>query len=71
MRNSAQLLDDITILRFRDLRDVGVIRNRVTLDRWVKAGKFPQPVRLGENSIGWRLSDVRRWMDERSGGSVA
>lgn len=30
-----------------------------------KAGEFVPRVRLGANSVGWRESDVMRWLDER------
>lgn len=29
-----------------------------TLDRKIKAGQFPAPLRLGENSVGWLESTV-------------
>lgn len=32
-----------------------------TLWRWVKDGKFPQPVKLGPGSTRWRESDVLAW----------
>ena len=36
-----------------------------TLYAWVKAGRFPAPVKLGVRSVGWRLSDVQGWLDSR------
>lgn len=36
-----------------------------TLYAWVAQGRFPAPVRLGERSVGWRLSDVQGWLDSR------
>jgi predicted DNA-binding transcriptional regulator AlpA len=32
-----------------------------TLWRWVKAKKFPQPVKLGPGTTAWRADDVRAW----------
>jgi prophage regulatory protein len=64
MRQPIPIPDDISILRFRDLVETGIVRNRSTLDRWVRAGRFPAPVRLGEHSVGWRLVDVRQWLEE-------
>jgi len=32
-----------------------------TLWRWVKAKKFPAPVKLSIGVTAWRLSDVREW----------
>jgi predicted DNA-binding transcriptional regulator AlpA len=32
-----------------------------TLWRLVSAGKFPKPIRLANQIIAWRASDVREW----------
>jgi len=37
-----------------------------TLWRWERAGQFPRRVRLGLNSVGWRESDIDRWIAERA-----
>lgn len=29
-----------------------------TLYRWIRVGLFPRPVRLGPNTVGWRVSDL-------------
>jgi predicted DNA-binding transcriptional regulator AlpA len=36
-----------------------------TLWRKVKAGGFPQPVKLSERVTAWRVEDIRAWMHER------
>ncbi|MDN3520019.1 helix-turn-helix domain-containing protein [Halomonas ramblicola] len=36
-----------------------------TIWRWVRQGRFPAPVKLGENCTRWRLSDLERWEAER------
>lgn len=36
-----------------------------TIWRKEKAGEFPQRVRLGKNSVGWREADVMEWLDGR------
>ena len=33
-----------------------------TLWRWVKEGKFPQPIKLSPRVTAWRAEDVRDWM---------
>jgi prophage regulatory protein len=33
-----------------------------TLWRQVTAGKFPQPVKIGERRVAWRTADVDCWM---------
>lgn len=35
---------------------------RATLHRWVAAGDFPRPVRLGPGVAAWRVEDVRAWI---------
>jgi len=32
---------------------------------WVKAGKFPAPIKLSENCTAWIAADVERWAAER------
>lgn len=56
----------LMILRFDDLLKLNLFRNRVTLARWIKAGRFPAPIQLGPNSVGWRARDVQEWLDCRA-----
>ena len=39
--------------------------SRVTIWRRVKAGKFPAPLVLGENSIGWTAQSIEDWLKNR------
>lgn len=39
--------------------------SRTTIWRRVRAGTFPAPVQLGENSIGWPESEITAWLAER------
>jgi prophage regulatory protein len=53
-----------TILRLPDvLRRVGLQRS--SLYAMIAEARFPAPVRLGLRSVGWRESDVVRWISER------
>lgn len=36
-----------------------------TLDRWVAAGAFPAPIRLGPKTLVWRTSTVAAWLAAR------
>ena len=36
-----------------------------TLFRWVRAGNFPKPIRLGPNTVGWLEADVDAWLDAK------
>jgi prophage regulatory protein len=31
--------------------------------RQMAEGRFPRPVRLGKNAVGWRLSSVLAWLE--------
>jgi predicted DNA-binding transcriptional regulator AlpA len=58
----------LIVLRYRDLLAAGIVRNRTTLQRWQSrdTDPFPQPIRLGENSVAWRQSDVEAWLERRA-----
>jgi prophage regulatory protein len=36
-----------------------------TIWRKVKAGTFPQPVKLGERITAWRMDDIEKWLAAR------
>ena len=42
----------------------GVSKN--TIWRWVREGKFPAPVKLGENCTRWRIADITAWENSLS-----
>ena len=37
-----------------------------TLWRWVKAGKFPEPIRLSDRVTAWETSKVNAWIQSQS-----
>ena len=39
--------------------------SRATIYRWIKAGNFPKPVRLGPNMVRWKASDIKAWMIQK------
>ena len=52
------------LLREREIeRRVGF--SRVTLWRWVRAGRFPSPRRIGTTHIGWLEDEVEAWIRAR------
>lgn len=51
----------VEFLRYQDLVQRNIIRNRTTLGRWIKAGVFPKPVKLGKYTIAWRVTDINAW----------
>lgn len=42
-----------------------------TLWRWVKAGKFPAPVRLSKRVTAWESSKIAAWIEQASGKGAA
>jgi prophage regulatory protein len=50
------------------LRMIGV--SRTTLWRMVRAGLFPQPVRITKRNTGYIFDDVESWMRDRARGSA-
>jgi len=36
------------------------------IGRLEKAGQFPKRICIGKRRVGWRLSDVEAWLDQRS-----
>lgn len=39
--------------------------SRSTLYAQMKDGTFPRPIRLGARAVGWRKSDIEKWLSER------
>jgi|GEM_PF-1383200 len=39
--------------------------SKSTLWSWVKAAKFPAPIRIGPRTTGWRVADVRAWLEKQ------
>lgn len=39
--------------------------SRSSIYRWIKAGKFPAPVRIGERACAWDARAVDRWIAAR------
>lgn len=37
-------------------------RSRTSIYNDVKAGRFPEPIRIGPRAIAWRESDIQDWM---------
>jgi prophage regulatory protein len=51
-----------TLIRLGDVCElVGVCRS--TVYRWMSEGTFPEPVRIGEKAVRWRIDDVERWRE--------
>jgi len=54
--------------RFMRIPEVAKVTGlaKSTIRYCVEAGTFPAPVRLTARAVGWRESEIKRWMDERA-----
>ncbi len=54
---------------FAPIRTVCAVttKSKPTIYRWIKNGTFPAPVRLGPNSVGFRVEQVRAWLADPAG----
>ena len=32
----------------------------------MKNGTFPKPIKIGERAVGWRMSEVNAWLEQRT-----
>lgn len=61
--------DDLRMLRIEQVLDLFPV-SRVTLYRMIRAGEFPEPMKMGRTSL-WRRSHLRRLIEERDIPAVA
>ena len=52
-------------LRYADLRALGVVNNRVTLNNWIRNLGFPSGQLTGPNSRTWGEAEVQAWIAKR------
>ncbi|MNV47570.1 Prophage CP4-57 regulatory protein (AlpA) [compost metagenome] len=49
---------------------IGDLQRVIGLSKWtvynlMKTGDFPRPVQLTSKAVGWRTSDVEKWVNDR------
>lgn len=49
------------IIRRRDVEHITGL-SRSSIYAKMARGTFPKPVKLGENSVGWKESDIQDWI---------
>ena len=54
---------DIVIDRVEVLELVPV--SYPTLWKWMRSGRFPRALRIGEQKLAWREDEIRAWIDSR------
>jgi hypothetical protein len=53
-------------LRFRDLKDRGIVNNRVTLKNWIEKLGFPPGQLTGPNTRTWdEDTEIKPWLASR------
>ena len=52
-------------LRYRDLEERGIVRNRPTLSNWIRDRGFPPGQLTGPNSRTWEEDEVAAWLAAR------
>ena len=40
--------------------------SNATLWRWIKAGRFPAPMKIGKKKVAWRSSVLAHWIAQRT-----
>lgn len=53
-----------TLLRLPKVKKITGL-GRSTIYRMMKAGEFPRPVAISRGAVGWRQSDIERWIESR------
>ena len=52
------------IIRAKEVQSMAGL-SRTTLWRLENKGEFPRRISLGGNSVGWKLSEIKQWIDAR------
>ena len=56
---------NIKYLRFPDLQNKGIVKNSMTLYRWIHPHGFPRGILLGPNTRVWPADEVATWIKSR------
>lgn len=54
-----------TILRLPEVRKYTGFPTSTIYDH-IKKGFLPRPIKIGPRAVGWRLSDLEKWLEERT-----
>ena len=57
--------DPVRLVRLRELQRTLIPLSRSTIWRHVRAKTMPSPIRLSQNAIAWKRSEIERWIEER------
>lgn len=60
-----ELMENISIIRLPQVIQLVGLRRTCIYDM-MKMGTFPRAVALGARAVGWRLGDIRAWLQSRT-----
>jgi prophage regulatory protein len=55
----------MVVLSFPELGERGIRFTRQHLHRLIRAGKFPAPIKIGENTNAWVEPEIDQYMKDR------
>lgn len=55
-------MNDLKIIRPKELADLLSV-SAATLWRMEKSGKLPPKVTLSKRAVGWKETDIKKWID--------
>jgi len=53
------------LIRYHQIKQRGIVRNRMTLKRWIDGQGFPPGFMLGPNTRAWPEYEVDAWLAAR------
>jgi predicted DNA-binding transcriptional regulator AlpA len=59
----------IRVLKKKEVAEI-LGRSHNTIERWVRNGIFPQPIRFTPCSVGWLERDVINWINDKRAANV-
>lgn len=60
-------MEKLKVLRVKQAAEMLSVSKAILYD-WVRAGKFPKPIKLGQRAAGWTLEQIEQWLKERQSG---
>jgi len=59
--------DSFEVIRFADIRNARIAKDRKTIYAWMTLSidPFPAAIRLGNQGIAWRRCEVASWLEGR------
>jgi prophage regulatory protein len=63
--NRFEQLSDESFIRLAQLVPDVIPASKPSIYRWMSEGKFPRPYSLSDRSVGWKVGEIRAWMNSR------